>query len=491
MKRPLLWLALLWTLVSGGPALAKSDSLETEVQAESSKAEFKTAKAAAATDPLTLEQVLEIVETHHPKLQGTRLVRNIASAKVLEKRGAFDTNLALSTAYQSYNSSSEPGKLKRYFTNSISAYRTDPSGVKWEAGWLNNQGDIKQPQSSTGDTGELYIQAKVPLLRGLNINDKSIALRQSEFMVEQAEAEYDRMRLFTLLDAGVAYYNWVTAVIQLDVIRENLRLAEVRASQVKDTIEAGDRARIDQIEADREIAKREEMVIKAERIVAKHAFKLALYLWNSDGQSRDVPRAEDSPRSFPVRAIPTAEELARIQVEALSLRPELKRLKIQKSIVGLDRDLAVNQRLPQLDLSLRPGLDTGGQSVGFTFKAGIDLVIPLATRTADGREQAAALKLNKLGLDQVETVRRILLQIQDTASEIETSESRIGKALEVYRLAKQLEEAERTKFKFGDSSLFLVNSRERSTVDAALKVLAIRNERAQASLLLRAVGGSL
>lgn len=454
-------------------------------------AQFVKAEPASSERTITLEEVLTIVEAHHPKLQGTRLVRNIASAKVLEKRGAFDTNLQLSTAYQRYNSAADPGKLKRYYTNSISAYRTDPSGVKWEAGWLNNQGDIKQPESSTGDTGELYIQAKVPLLRGLNLNDKSIALRQSEFMVEQAEAEYDRMRLFTLLDAGVAYYDWVTAVMQLEVIQENLRLAEVRAGQVKDSIEAGDLAQVNQLEADREIAKRQEMVIKAERIVQKQAFKLALYLWNSDGQSREVPQPQNAPRGFPLTGTPSAEELGRIQVEALSLRPELKRLKIQKSYVGLDRDLAINQRLPQLDLSLRPGLDTGGKSVGFTFKAGVDLVIPLATRTADGREQAAALKLNKLELDEVETVRQILLQIQDTASEIETSESRMEKALEVYRLSKELEEAERTKFQYGDSSLFLVNARERSTVDAAIKVLSIRNERAQSALLLRAVGGRL
>ena len=104
---------------------------------------------------------------------------------------------------------------------------------------------------------------------------------------------------------------------------------------------------------------------------------------------------------------------------------------------------------------------------------------------------AASIKLDKLNLDQIESVRRILLEVQDAASEVQTTGLRLERALEVYRLARELEEAERLKFRLGDSSLFLVNSRERSTVAAALKVLEIRNEQAQSLLLLQTVSGKL
>lgn len=178
-------------------------------------------------------------------------------------------------------------------------------------------------------------------------------------------------------------------------------------------------------------------------------------------------------------------------MDALEFRPELRRLDLQKDIVAWDRKLAKNQRLPQLDLKLGPGVDTGNQGIGFNFKAGIQLIIPLATRTADGKERAASIKLDKLDLDQVEMVRRVLLEVQDAASQVEASGKRLDRAQEVYRLAQELEKAERLKFQFGDSSLFLVNTRERSTVAAALKVLEIKNEQAQSVLLLETVSGRL
>lgn len=446
---------------------------------------------AQAVDELSLGEVLELVEANHPKLRGAQLVNQIASAKVLEKRGAFDPGVALSTGYQLYNSSSDPGKAKEFYSNSATVFRTDPSGIKWEAGWINNQGTVKSPSSATGDVGEFFVGTSIPLLRGLNINEKSVALEQAEIMEEQVKFDYSQLRLSVLLDAGSAYYNWVTAVMQQEIVEENLQLAEVRAGQVAESIAAGDKPRIDQVEADREVQKRREALLKAERLVQKAAIKLALYLWNSSGEYQEVPPPVAAPRSLPEGKIITDELVAALQVEALDRRPELRRLDLQKSVVELDKDLAENQRLPQLDLKLRPGVDTGGNSVGFTFKAGLELVIPLATRTADGRERAASIKLEKLSLDQVETVRRILLQVQDAASELEATRLRLERALEVYRLARELEEAERLKFRLGDSSLFLVNTRERATVAAALDVLEIRNEQAQSALLLETVAGKL
>lgn len=440
---------------------------------------------------LSLEAVLQTVESNHPKLRGAELMRGVASAKVLEKQGAFDPSVGLASSYQRYNSSSSPGKARDYVSLSGTVFRTDPSGVKWEAGYLNNQGAIKSPSSSTGDLGEFYVQAKVPLLRGLNVNQKFVALQQAEIMEKQVGLEYRLLRLLTLLDAGAAYYNWVTAVHQLEVLQENLGLAEVRAEQVRQTIDAGDRPRIDQVEADREVAKRKEGVLKAERSLQKQSFKLALYLWNSEGQAQDVPSPESAPPALPEVPGLDAKTLAQAQVTALESRPELKSLKLQTKIIDLDRELAVNQKLPQLDLALRPGYDAGSQGIGFTMKAGLELVIPLATRAADGRERAAQLKLAKLSLNQVEMVQRILLQVRDAAGELQAAEGRLERALEVYRLARELEDGERLKLEYGDSSLFLVNSRERSTLQAALKVLQIRNEQAQAELLLRGVQGVL
>ena len=450
-----------------------------------------SALADSRPEVLTLDAVLGRVEANHPKLRGAQLANRIASAKVLEKQGAFDPGVSLATTYETYNTSSSPGKEYAYFSNRGTVFQTTPSGIKWEAGIVNNQGRVKSPNSSTGDVGEFFVEASIPLLRGLNINEKSVALQQAQIMEEQVRFDYRQLRLAVLLNAGSSYYDWVTAVVQREIVEENLQLAVERAEQVRTSIEAGDKPRIDQVEADREVENRREALIKAERIVQKAALKLALYLWNSSGQADAVPTTEMAPRSLPSGRKVSESEVAELQVEAWQSRPELRRLDLQKDIISLDKDLAANQRLPQLDLKLGPGYDAGNQGIGFNFKAGIQMIIPLATRAADGREMAASIKLDKLSLDQIEMVRRILLEVQDAASEVQTTALRLERALEIYRLARELEEAERLKFRLGDSSLFLVNTRERSTVAAALKVLEIRNEQAQSLLLLETVSGKL
>ena len=440
---------------------------------------------------LSLDGVLRQVEENAPKLRGAELARRIAGAKTLEKSGAFDPELGMNSTYQRYNSSSTPGKPLDYVSNGIVVARTDPSGIRWEGGWINTQGFPKSPASSTGDVGEFFVGAKVPLLRGAGINEKVVALRQAEIVEKQVEEDYRALRLLTKLEAGATYLQWNVAVMHWRILKENETLAVDRARQVATRVEAGDLAAIDKVEADGEVFKRRDLLLKAGREVQKGGLKLALYLWDSNGEPDSVPSPDQAPQTLPEVGRFTTEQVYEFQLEALTRRPELRRLDLERSVVGWDRDLAENDRLPLLNLGLYPGYDAGSQGVGFTVKAGLELVIPLATRGPDGRRQAALLKLQKLDIDQVEMIRRILVQVQDAASQAEAAGSRLEQALQFYQQSKRLEEAERTKFRLGDSTLFLVNARERATLEAATKVLELRYEQSEAWLLLQAVVGNL
>jgi outer membrane protein len=53
-------------------------------------------------------------------------------------------------------------------------------------------------------------------------------------------------------------------------------------------------------------------------------------------------------------------------------------------------------------------------------------------------------------------------------------------------LARQLEEGERARFDLGDSTLFLVNQRERATAEARVKLIEIQAEYEQSVAAYRA-----
>jgi outer membrane protein len=229
---------------------------------------------------------------------------------------------------------------------------------------------------------------------------------------------------------------------------------------------------------------------KAERDLQKAAFKLSLYLWEPNGLPGPTPVAANAPVNFPRPAIFTDERAMDAQRLALERRPELKLLTINQDITQIDLELGRNQRRPAVDLGFSPGRDTGFGGIGNTLKAELSISLPLRQRTADGRIQAAQAKLQKLDLDLLNQRQNIVVEVNDAFNAINTTYERYVAAETEVQLARQLEVGERTRFNLGDSTLFLVNQRERATAEAENKLIEIRAEYEQAVAAFRAASGS-
>lgn len=459
-----------------------------------------TGPAHADEAPLTLARVLAEVVRHHPKLQGAALEVEIAEAKALEKAGAFDPSLSMETLTQRYPGTTPPGKAKEQTLHDLGVGLLTREGLKLSGGWRDRQGDVKSPLSATGDGGELFLEFKLPLLRGSGVNPKAAAEDRATLGIELAQAGLRVARLDLLLRAAEAYWGWVASLRRLELIERNLKLARERAEQIERRVSAGDLPRVDGLEAQGEVQRRLEARAKADLEIQKAALKLALYLWGAGSEEGGIAQARPASLPQPAQAseIPLPEpggleeaELARAELQALARRPELTGIEFERRIVAVDRELATNDRKPILDLTLSPGYDTGFHAVGFTYKAGLELTIPLATRDADGRLQQARLKDSKLTLARALEVRRILVEVQATAAALNALKIRHAAASEALALATRLEQAERLRFELGEGTLFLVNQRERATLEAALKLVDLRAEEALLRADLAAAQGAL
>ncbi len=454
---------------------------------------------------LTLDEVLRQATANHPKMRTINLIEELAEAKVTEKEGAFDPSLMLGGEQLRYQSASDPGKPKFAEEQLAAVQIQDVAGWKLISGWRRNRDQVKSPESLTGEGGEFFVELKMPLLRGLGVNEKQTALEMAKAARLQARAAGRAIRLQTLLATSLAYWEWAAACSEYHLLERNLQLARVRANQVSERVRAGDLPRVDELEARQELQRREEALAKAERNVQKSAIKLSLYLWNSQGQPQVLPAPGQAVLLLPdepslkapgrpdvgLAEDASAQEVAQSEIEALETRPELIEVRFQRQVVELDRKLAENDRLPALDLTISPGLDTGAKNIQYSYKLGLLLTIPLANRSADGRLQAAQLKSDKLDLDQINEIQRILSEVRDAASALQTSHGRWKPALRSYQLAVQLEEAERLKFSLGDSTLFLVNQRERASLAEGQKLIEIILDSQRARSALSAAAGRL
>ena len=455
----------------------------------------------APAEVLQWNQVMRQAEAAHPKLRVAELLLQVAEAKITEKEGAFDPALAVQEELFRYNSPTDPGKAKYAWEQSIAYQRQDVSGIKWGGGYRLNRGFVKAPDSLTGQGGEFFLDIKVPLLRGLGTNEKQTALDKAKLERIRARAEARAMRLDTLMDAAVAYWDWVAAATDYKLQARFLEFARLRVEQTTKRVIEGELPRIDITEAEQEYQRRLEVSEKSRRIVEKSALKLSMYLWD---RKNPVPHLDQAPWLLPpeATAVPlpnvpkppaplTIDLINQAELYALEARPELMQLAFTRRSVELDKRLADNDRLPILDLGLSPGFDTGKEGIGPTYKLTLNLLIPLATRNADGRAQAAQLYFDKLDLDQSQEIRRVLTEVRDAASLIETSEARLAPSTRALLLALKLEEGERRKFVAGDSTVFLVNQRERATYAEAQKLIEIMADSWKARTLLEAAAGRL
>ncbi len=447
----------------------------------------------APQGPLTLADVLQNVDETHPKLRGAQAERQAATARLQARRGAFDLNVVAGTEELRYNSTSTRGKVANATTNDVGAELTLRNGVKLYAGARLNAGAVKAPDSQTGTGGEYVAYVALPLLRGSGINRSSAGERQAILGEPLADERFRRVRLDTLAQAGNAYWDYVAAGQRLAIARELLRVAAVRATATEQRANLGDLPRVDVLEARQEVARRRGGLTKAERDLQKAAFKLAQYRFAPDGSplpildEAAVPPASALPRPVPV----ATDNLETARQTAVEARPELPANELEQGIARVDRDLARNDRKPNLDFVFSPGADTGRLAIGNTLKAGLAFSFPLERNEANGRLAEANFKLAKLEQDALLLQTQIRLEVDDAISAVNLGVERFEAAESELELAREVESRERDRLRLGDGTLFLLNQRERATAEAAGRVIDTRAEYFQAVLALQVASAQL
>lgn len=435
----------------------------------------------------SLDYFLQLVDKNYPKLQGADVERRIASAKRLEKSGAFDPILSSVNEYLRVQDIFTPGKAKDAVHNESRVDLLTRSGIRVFTGMRLNPNDTKTPFVPTGKSGEYFAGLSVPVLRGLRINEKSAAEQQAKIGEPIALQNYGLTRLDVLLKAAVVYWDLVGAKARVEIARNLLLIAEARVDQIKGRVEKGDLPALDIAESEQEIQRRQAALVKSEREFQKNALSLSVFLWDENGSPRIIPGSKDLPSLQPEPRRMTEAEWMEGRNLSLQRRPELKKIALEKEQAKVELRLAENMILPAVDAYVTQGADTGPQGIGPIVRGGVAVSAPLRQRTARGQALAARLKLQKLSLEEKAERLRIQAEVDDTVSAINTSYERWAATQLEVKKAKQVEQGERLRFGAGDSTLFLVNQRERASAEAQMRLAEVHVEYLQSMAAFRAV----
>jgi outer membrane protein TolC len=433
----------------------------------------------ARTEPLTISEVLARIELTHPLLRATGVDRMQARAKILKALGAWEPTFKNRTEvdrYQSWNFLAFVNETTGGFNDST-IEMGHPWGFRLHGGIRNGFGDrinqsahvlIPNDGLLFWHNQQMLVGGEAHLLRGLMMNEEFADFQKAELAGPQAEIHVAQERQDLYLAGAVQYWDWQLAVKQAEVQKRTLAVAEERLLQMQGLAKGGRVAPLDVIEANQEVQHRREAAIAAQRKVEYEQYKLSLFLW--ENSEPVTPRPEWAPEFQGETPLPTKEEIAANKVAAKEDRPEVRELYIEAKMNNIDIKLAKNYLLPKFDFK-GGQMDVGADwTVGVGYRTESWFAMPLFQREGRGKVLYAEAEQQQLVFKQLYAEQQVSIDVDNWLSAQVRARDRVKAATEALRLAKTLEEGERTRFNMGASSVLFVNLRERNVVDTAYKL---------------------
>ncbi len=418
--------------------------------------------ARASGSSVTLSEVLSSVDQHYPLIRAAVQDREKAEADLLSARGGFDPTLR--SGYQAQPSGEYEN---RHFDVAIEQ-ATPYWGARLFTGYRQGRGSFGPYDEKllTNSEGELRAGAQVPILRGGATDERRARLASGERALEASEASLELQKIESRRQATFRYVEWLAAGERLAIARSLVQLANDRDRALEARVRRGDAARIERTDNQRSVIQRDAGLISAIRGLERAALELSIFLRDAQGRPR-VPHFDELPAKgleLP-RAIPEARP---------ALHPEISRIRAQIEQNEVERRLARNAILPRLDAELSVSKDYGAGSLrkGITeYRAGLQLEVPLLFRSARGRFEGTEAQRVKLEAQQVLARDRVRMALADSLQAMEAARRRVEMTRKEVELATEVEEAERIKFRHGDSNVLTVNLREQATADAKVRAV--------------------
>jgi outer membrane protein TolC len=454
--------------------------------------------SAQAVESLSENDAVRLALENNLGIQIARITPQIEDLSVAEARTgwtpSFTTqfdNGSTDTPNNSFLSGAMGNKTSDSRTTStIGVQQLLPWGGNYTIGWDGTRSKTTNVFSNFSPQlrSSLSLSYTQPLLRNFSIDGVRQQLELSERNRDISEIELQRTLAETLRAVRNSYWELVFARASLEVQRQSLQLALESLRNTRARVEIGTMAPIDIVEAEAEVATREEAVIVAEASIetAEDTLRTMVYnpaapdFWTLDIETQAVPLFTPKPVDVDAAV-----------VRAIQNRTDLRRSRTALDATDVNIRYLSNQTLPDISASLNygltglggtqfirgdgfPGPIIGEKARGFgpvlgdifynTYPAwtlSLNFSYPLGTS-----QQEAGLAKAKLQYKQAETeIRnnelRVVTEVRSVGRQVRTNQRRVETTNSARQLAERRLEAEEQKFAAGTSTSFLVFQAQR------------------------------
>jgi outer membrane protein TolC len=433
---------------------------------------FGQAPSVNTSKEFTYNEFLGYVKKYHPLVKTANLEINKAQANLMMARGGFDPKIEVDFKEKQF-------KDKNYYSILNSSFKIPTwYGIEIKAGFDNNDGIYLNPENTVPNQGLTSLGITVPLGQGLFINQRMADVRKAKIQLKLSQAEQKLQAIAVLYDASIAYFNWKKTYNEVKLYETYSSNAQIRFNGIKALIKAGDKRAIDSIEAGISIKNRLLNLEDSKLKLNKAKLELSNFLWLENTIPLELADSliPETDIENSIQETLKTNDLVNSEF-SLDNHPKINALENKIEILTVEKKLKANMLLPKIDVGYsyiaEPSYIDNYQFEN--YKVGVNLYFPLFLRKERGSLKLAQYKIQEseftLNLERVQLSNKISAQKTEIQS-LEKQNKIIKTLAEDY--AVMLKSEERL-FTFGESSLFLINSRENSLISAQLASIALEN----------------
>ena len=422
------------------------------------------------TTEFSFNEFLGYVKKYHPLVKQADLKINEAQANLMQARGAFDPKIEVDFSEKQFKDSN-------YYSILNSSFKIPTwYGIEFKAGFDNAEGIYVSPENTLPNSGLTSFGISIPVGQGLFINQRMADIRKAKIAQNLNNAERNLQAIEVLYEASISYTNWKRSFDEVKLYENYLENAMIRYNGVSQLITQGDKPAIDSIEAGIIVTTRKLNLEDAKLKLTKAKLELSNYLWlenNIPLELKDEIQPEKELR-FTIKETLKINELNNFDIEN---HPKIKALDAKIGILKVEKQLKANALLPKLDVSYNylsepSAIDNYRMQ---DYKIGLNFSIPIFLR-----KERAGLKLAKLKIQDSEFSlqferKNLENKLKSQQQEIVSLQIQKDYNSKLVQDFSTLLSAEDRLFNMGESSLFLINSRENTLVSSQLNAIALEN----------------
>ena len=461
------------------------------------------APAAPAVKRLTVEDAVKLALEHNLGVQVARMDPQVQDLNIAQARANWSpsltstfVNASIDTPTNSFLSGGQGPKISDdRFTSNVGVAQVLPWGGNYSIGWDGARSTTSNIFSNFSPQlrSSLALSYTQPLLRNFNIDGIRQQLQLSMKNREISEIDLRQTIVSTTRSVRNAYWDLAYAIGSLEVQRQSLELARESLRNNRSRVEIGTMAPIDIVEAEAEVAQREESVILAEAQIQRAEDNLRALIY--DPSMPDFWNVKLEPAEIPPFQ-PTAVDAEAAVRTALDKRTDLQQTR--KTIEANDVTIRYfrNQTLPDVTASFDYGL-TGlggtqfvrgegfpGPIIGETQRSfgsvlgdlfsndfpnwtfTMNISYPIGTSTSEAGLARARVQNSQSQIQLKNQQLQVATQVRDAARQVQTNQKRVEATRASRQLAERRLEAEEKKFQAGMSTSFFVFQAQRDLSQA-------------------------